>query len=172
MTPGLVDEIVMIDLLALFLSIATVEIVWYAAKKACPTEVGDLQFFLTFILVIVPFVMTIFFGLVLINYNAMAIQSGWPQALPLTSALSPPIIGAVVFYVGQTLWLWWGWRWHGHDWLPDDSVRNRAHGAGRATVARRGVHIRVRHVDCHDGRHDGAFGSADGSHLCPDRPTN
>jgi hypothetical protein len=61
MTPGLVDEIVMIDLLALFLSIATVEIVWYAAKKACPTEVGDLQFFLTFILVIVPFVMTIFF---------------------------------------------------------------------------------------------------------------
>jgi hypothetical protein len=110
MTPGLVYEIVMIDLLALFLSIATVEIVWYAAKKACPTEVGDLQFFLTFILVIVPFVMTIFFGLALINYNAMAIQSGWPQALPLTSALSPPIIGAVVFYVGQTLWLWWGWR--------------------------------------------------------------
>ena len=40
------------------------------------------------------------------------------------------------------------------------------------TVARRGVRIRVRHVDCHDGRHDGAVGSADGSHLCPDRPTN
>jgi uncharacterized RDD family membrane protein YckC len=33
MTPGFVDEIVFIDLLALFLAIVTVEIVWYVARK-------------------------------------------------------------------------------------------------------------------------------------------
>jgi hypothetical protein len=36
----------------------------------------------------------------------MAIRSGWPPALPLQGLLSPPIIGLVIFYVGQTLWLW------------------------------------------------------------------
>jgi hypothetical protein len=24
--------------------------------------------------------------------------------------LSPAIVGAVAFYIGQTMWLWWGWR--------------------------------------------------------------
>ena len=45
MTPGLIDEIVFIDLLALFLAVATVETVWYVVKKAFPNEVGDVQFF-------------------------------------------------------------------------------------------------------------------------------
>ncbi len=62
MTPGLIDEIVFIDLLALFLSVATVEIVWYVVKKALPNEVADAQFFMVFILVVVPFVMLIFSG--------------------------------------------------------------------------------------------------------------
>jgi len=32
-----------------------VEILWYGAKKAFSTEFGDIQFFLLFILFIVPF---------------------------------------------------------------------------------------------------------------------
>ena len=110
MTPGLMDEIIFIDLLALFLSVVTVEILWYVSKKALPNEVTDLQFFVLFVLVIVPFVMLIFFGLAFLNFNAMAIRSGWPPMLPIKSSLSPPIVGGAFFYVGQTAWLWWSWR--------------------------------------------------------------
>jgi hypothetical protein len=106
MTPGLIDEIVLVDLLALFLAVATVEIIWYVVKKVFPDEVRDLRFFLTFIVVIVPFVLTVWFGLAIINYDAITIGSGRPPALPLQGLLSPPIIGGVIFYVGQTLWLW------------------------------------------------------------------
>jgi hypothetical protein len=53
--------------------------------------------------------MLVYFGLAVINYDAMATWSGWPQVLPL-SPLSPLIVGTVVFYIGQTVWLWWGWR--------------------------------------------------------------
>jgi len=110
MTPGLIDEIVFIDLLALFLAVATVETVWYVVKKAFPNEVGDVHFFAPFIFVVVPFVMLIYFGLALINYDAMATRSGWQPVLPLKGLLSPPIVGAVIFYVGQTALLWRSWR--------------------------------------------------------------
>ena len=82
---------------------------WYVVKKGFPNEVGDFQFFAPFIFVIVPFVMLIFFGLALINYDAMATRSGWQPVLPLKGPLSPPIVGAVIFYVGQTVWLWRSW---------------------------------------------------------------
>ena len=85
-------------------------ILWYVVKKAFPDEVKDLQFLLTFIAGVVPFVLLIWFGLALINYDAIAAQAGWPLILPLDRALSPLILGAVVFYIGQTMWLWWDWR--------------------------------------------------------------
>jgi len=110
MMAGLIDEVVIIDLLALFLAIATVEIIWYVVKKAFPDEVRDLRFFVTFIVAIVPFVVIVCFGLAIINYDAMAIRSGWPPALPLHGLLSPPMIGVLIFYVGQTAWLWSSWR--------------------------------------------------------------
>ena len=110
MMAGIVDEIVIFDLSALCLAVVTVNIIWYVVKKAFPDEDRDLRFFLTFILVVVPFVLTICFGFAIINYDAMAIRSGWPPALPLQDLLSPPIIGLVIFYVGQTLWLWSSWR--------------------------------------------------------------
>jgi len=50
--------------------------------------------------------MLIYFGLALINYDAMAARSGWQPMLPLKGLLSAPIVGAVIFYVGQTAWLW------------------------------------------------------------------
>jgi tungstate transport system substrate-binding protein len=109
-SPFLFDEIVLIDLLALLLSVGTVSILWYVVKKALPDEVKDLQFFVTFIVVVVPFVILVCFGSALINYDAIAARSGWPPILPLDSLSSPPIIGAVAFYIGQTVWLWLGWR--------------------------------------------------------------
>ena len=103
-------EIVLIDLLALVLAIATVSILWYVVKKAFPDDVKDLQLFLIFIVVIVPFVMSVYFGLAVINYDAIAALSGWPLVLPLDSPLSPLLVGPAAFYIGQTMWLWWDWR--------------------------------------------------------------
>jgi len=109
MTPGLV-EIILIDLVTLFLMVATVLILWYGVKKIFPGQTRDLQFFLTFIVVVVPFVMLIYFGLAVINYDAMTRSSGWEPVLPLKSPLSLPIIGLIVFYIGLTVWLWSSWR--------------------------------------------------------------
>ena len=91
-SPFLIDEIVLVDLLALFLSVVTVSIL------------------LTFNLVIVPFVMIIYFGLAVINCDAMAARSGCSPILPLSGLLSSLILGAAVFYIGQTVWLWLDWR--------------------------------------------------------------
>jgi tungstate transport system substrate-binding protein len=109
-SPFLFDEIGLIDLLALVVAIATVSTLWYVVKQVFPDDVKDLQLFLTFIIVIIPFVMILYFGLAVINYNAIAELSGWPPVLPLNSLLSPLIVGAVAFYIGQTMWLWWDWR--------------------------------------------------------------
>jgi tungstate transport system substrate-binding protein len=109
-SPFLFDEIGLIDLLALVVAIATVSTLWYVVKQVFPDDVKDLQLFLTFIIVIIPFVMIVYFGLAVINYNAIAELSGWPPVLPLNSLLSPLIVGAVAFYIGQTMWLWWDWR--------------------------------------------------------------
>jgi tungstate transport system substrate-binding protein len=108
-SPFLFDEIVLIDLLALLLSVGTVYIIWYVAKRIFPDEVKDLQFFLSFIVVVIPFVIIIYIGLAVINYDAIAGLSGWPSVLPLDSPLSPLIVGALAFYIGQTMWLWWDW---------------------------------------------------------------
>ena len=86
---GLVYEIILVDLVTLFLAVATVWIFWYVLKKIFLDEVRDARFFLTFIAVIIPFVMLIYFGLAVVNYDVMATRSGWPQALPL-KPLSPP----------------------------------------------------------------------------------
>jgi hypothetical protein len=109
-SPLVFGEIGLIDLLALVVAIATVSILWYVAKKAFADDVKDLQFLLTFIVVVVPFVIIIWFGLAIINYDAIAGLSGWPLVLPLDSRLSPLIVGALAFYIGQTMWVWWDWR--------------------------------------------------------------
>jgi hypothetical protein len=87
-SPFFIDEIVLVDLLALFLSVVTVSILWYVVKKVFPDDAKDLQSFLTFIVAPVPFVMI----------------------LPLNGLLSPLILGAAVFYIAQTVWLWLDWR--------------------------------------------------------------
>jgi tungstate transport system substrate-binding protein len=109
-SPILFGEIGLIDLLTLVVAIATVSILWYVVKKAFADDVKDLQFLLTFIVAVVPFVIIIYFGLAVINYDAIAGRSGWPLVLPLDSLLSPLIAGALVFYIVQTMWLWWDWR--------------------------------------------------------------
>ena len=109
-SPLFFDEIVLIDLLALLLSVGTVSIIWYVAKRIFADDVKDLQFFLSFIVVVIPFVMLIYFGLAVINYDTMAALSGLPLVLPLASPSSLPVVGLAAFYIGLTMWLWWDWR--------------------------------------------------------------
>jgi hypothetical protein len=85
-------------------------ILWYVVKKGFADDVKDLQFLLTFIVVVIPFVMLIYFGLAVINCDAMAARAGWPLVLPLDGPLSPLVLGPAAFYIGQTMWLWWDWR--------------------------------------------------------------
>src|SRR6516225_3332091 len=95
----------------MFLSVITLSILWSVVKKTFQDEVKDLQFFLTFIGVIVPFVMVVYFGLTIIYCNKVAARSGWPPVLPLNpTGLLPLIVGTRAFYIGQTVWLWLGWR--------------------------------------------------------------
>ncbi|HMF26756.1 MAG TPA: hypothetical protein VKG24_32210 [Pseudolabrys sp.] len=95
---------------ALVVAIATVFSLWYVVKRAFTDDVKDLQLFLTFIVVVVPFVILIYFGLAVINYDSIAALSDWPLVLPLDRPSSPLIAGALAFYIGQTMWLWWDWR--------------------------------------------------------------
>jgi len=44
-SPALIDEIILIDFVALFLAIVTVSILWYFVKKLFPNENRDVQFF-------------------------------------------------------------------------------------------------------------------------------
>jgi len=104
----LIDEILLVDVVAFFLSIATVSFLWYVLKKTA--EVKDFRFLLTFIIVIAPFVILVYFGAALINYNAIAIRFDWPEVLPLSGLRPTAMLGATVFYIGQIMWLWWDWR--------------------------------------------------------------
>ena len=91
----------------LFLTVATVSILWQALKKIEPD--AGIRSFLTFIVVIVPFVMFVCLGVAAIFHDKIVTWSGSPTALPLNPP-SHAIIAGTAIYIGQTVWLWWSWR--------------------------------------------------------------
>ena len=91
-------------LLALFLTVATVWLLLHAIETR-PKEI-DLRFFLTLIVVIIPFVMLIYFGLATIICNE--IVAGRP-ILPLELSLRK-LVAATVTYIGLSAWVWLRWR--------------------------------------------------------------
>jgi heme/copper-type cytochrome/quinol oxidase subunit 2 len=105
---GVVAELILVGLVTLLLTIATIWIVWYVAKAVDPDEVRHLRFFLTFIVVIIPFVILIYFGSAIIIYDDITAPP-WPTVLPLKK---PPLdyLAAAVIYIGLTAWLWLRWR--------------------------------------------------------------
>ena len=76
------SDLILIGLVALFVTGATVLVVWYVVKAVFPDEVANLQFFLTFIVVVIPFVIILCFGSALIIYNAITAPP-WPRLSPL-----------------------------------------------------------------------------------------
>jgi hypothetical protein len=102
-----VSELILLCFLPLFLTVATVWILWQALKKIEPSV--DIRSFLTFIVVIVPFAMFVCLGAAAISHDVIATWSGSPTALPLNPPLHAMVAGTVI-YIGQTAWLWWSWR--------------------------------------------------------------
>ena len=101
-----VSELMLLCLVPLFLTVATVWILWQALKKIeLDVNIGS---FLTFIVVIVPFAMLLCLGAATIFHDEIA-RSGSPTVL----FLNPPshaIVAGTIMYIGQTAWLWWSWR--------------------------------------------------------------
>jgi len=104
-----ISELAFFGLVPLLLIVGTVWILWHVHEKINPDDVTDIRSFLTFILVIVPFVSSTYFGLAIILYDAINAGSGWPTILPL-SELSPVLLGFAAFNIGLTVWLWLQWH--------------------------------------------------------------
>ena len=104
-----ISELILFGLAPLILVAAAIWIIWYVLQKNDPVEVKDTRSFLTFILVVVPFVMLVGFGTAVAVYDELAESSGSPEMLPV-EPLSPTFLGLAVFYIGQSVWLWSHWR--------------------------------------------------------------
>jgi hypothetical protein len=102
-----VSELILLCFVPLFLTVATVWFLWQALEKIEPD--AGIQSFLTFIVVIVPFVMFVCLGMAAIVHDEIATWSGSPMVLPLNPPSHAMVTGTVI-YIGQTAWLWWSWR--------------------------------------------------------------
>ena len=58
-----VSELILFGLLPLFVTVATVWILWRVLEKTDADEVIDIRSFLTFIVVVIPFVILVYGGL-------------------------------------------------------------------------------------------------------------
>jgi heme/copper-type cytochrome/quinol oxidase subunit 2 len=103
-----VSELILIGLVTLFLTVATVWIVWYVAKTVDPDEIKHLQFFLIFIVVIVPFIMLFYCGSFILICDAL---TALPWRTELPSRPRPlAVLASAVIYISLTIWLWLRWR--------------------------------------------------------------
>jgi hypothetical protein len=104
----LTDAPILLYLVALFLTVATLWIFSYAIETFDPNEI-DAKFFLLSIVVTIPFVMLIYFGLAVIINDTIDLGPG--TALPLQLSLSSNIPAvAMLTYVGLSAWVWFPWR--------------------------------------------------------------
>ena len=90
-------------LLALFLTVATVWLLLRAIETH-PNEINA-QSFLVLVIVIIPFVMMIYFGLATIICNEIVAARSNPPILPLELSLRK-IVPATVTYIGLSTWVW------------------------------------------------------------------
>ena len=61
------------------------------------------------IVVVIPFVMLIYFGLAVIICDKISVGRGWPTTLPLQLSTAEALAMAVT-YPSLTVWLWLRWR--------------------------------------------------------------
>jgi hypothetical protein len=102
-------EIFPLDLVALFLTVATIWSFLYSKKSFASDEDEDSQFFWIVIFVVIPFVMLIYFGSAIIIFDKLATGGSGVTALPLQLSLRK-VLPATVTYIGLTAWFWLRWR--------------------------------------------------------------
>src|SRR6516225_1364059 len=90
---------------ALFLTVTTLWILLYAD----PNEGSSPRDFFVLIVVVIPFVMLIYFGLAVIICDKISVGRGWPTTLPLQLSTAEALAMAVT-YPSLTVWLWLRWR--------------------------------------------------------------
>jgi hypothetical protein len=100
---------VLLYLVALFLTVATLWLFLHAAQTISPKQ-PDPQTFWLFIVVVIPFVMLIYFGLAflindMIELGAVSLAAKEEDELTLAESLV-----AAVSYVSLSGWLWLRWR--------------------------------------------------------------
>jgi hypothetical protein len=105
-----VSELLLFAVVPLLLTVATIWILWHLKEKANPVEAKKAQSISTFILVVVPFVMFVYFGLAAVVYDATNVASGVASVLPLEPQSSQPFLCLAALYIGQSVWLWSHWR--------------------------------------------------------------
>ena len=104
-------QLVLFGFVPLFLTVATVWILWHVFEKIDPDEITDTRSFLVFIIVVIPFVMLIYGGLATVIHNKILAVSGGLVYLPWASTPRVSVILAgAVMYIGLTVWLWSRWR--------------------------------------------------------------
>jgi len=64
---------------------------------------------LVLIVVVMPFVMLVYFGLAVRICDNIGLARGWSTALPLQLSTAEALAVAVS-YIGLTVWLWLRWR--------------------------------------------------------------
>ena len=84
-----VSELILFGFVPLFLTVATVWVVWHVFEKIDPNEVKNIQSFVTFIVVVVPFAMLFYGGLTILVYDQMMTASGSWRAVFLLLSESP-----------------------------------------------------------------------------------
>jgi hypothetical protein len=101
-------EIILLELVALLATVATIWCLLYAIKTYSPDELKDPQFLSILLLVIIPFVMLIYFGAAVMICSEIVARSGRPT-LPTELSLRK-IVPLTVTYVGVSAWVWLRWR--------------------------------------------------------------
>jgi hypothetical protein len=93
---------------ALFLTAATLWFFSYANQTISPKHT-DLRSFLVFIVVVIPFLMLIYFGLAILISDTISVGGAWLTADDQVLTFSEYLVLAVS-YVGLSGWLWLRWR--------------------------------------------------------------
>jgi hypothetical protein len=99
---------ILLYLVALFLTVATLWLLSSANQTIGPKQT-DPQFFWVLIVVVIPFLMLLYFGLAILISDTISTGAAWLTADDDELTFSESLVLAVS-YVGLSVWLWLRWR--------------------------------------------------------------
>jgi len=102
----LTSATILLYLVALFLTVATLWIIWYAIVS--PEEIG-LQSFLVQIIAVIPFVILIYFGSAFIISDTIHLGAASLTTMEEELSFAEGLV-VIVTYVALSGWLWLRWR--------------------------------------------------------------